>query len=377
MVRYEGEPSFQGGDKVNFNVAFNHFENSSQTDGIIMTIEPEVGPITNDDGIGREVVQIINNAEINSEGVFYTDSNGLDMQKRVFGKQPTFNLQPDKYDVIPASYYPVNGVIYIQDDNSYRMTLLTEKTEGGVSRYGGMIETMVHRRTVLDNSGADDNRGVGEALNELGPDGLGLRIKPQYHIIIENAKKVSDATARVRNYNIDYRPLVMLGAVNSTKSFNLKKQVQDSENINDALNLPNGLKFFLDYRSDSDYYLMRFHNISEKSIKLSKEQLISILKTGGKAEFLDIQITEMSLSNIETLSEMQKRKYDWKTEESIKKLDKEVARFGVALRRLLSKSKVTSDDDSFLIEKYDFRTFRLKIAAKETPTNTKFDQITK
>ena len=29
---------------------------------------------------------------------------------------------------------------------------LTEKTEGGISRYGGMIETMVHRRTVLDAS---------------------------------------------------------------------------------------------------------------------------------------------------------------------------------------------------------------------------------
>merc|ERR1712151_1220990 len=131
IVRFEGEASWEKGDSVSFMVAFNHYENADHKDGLIMTVEPEVGPIHTDDGIGREVVQIITNERISSNGEFYTDSNGLDMQKRVYGKAETFEIKPDKYDSIPASYYPVNGVIYIQDANT-RMTLMTEKTEGGV-----------------------------------------------------------------------------------------------------------------------------------------------------------------------------------------------------------------------------------------------------
>jgi len=310
IARFEGEASWQGGEKVNFNVAFNHYENSANKNSLTMTIEPEVGPVPTEDGIGREVVQIITNEQIGNEGVFYTDSNGLDMQKRVYGKAETFEIQPDKYDTIPASYYPVNGVIYIQDKKT-RMTLLTEKTEGGVSRYNGMIETMVHRRTV-----EDDSRGVGEPLNEQGPDSKGLRVRPQYHLILENSTSVSDETARVRNNNIDYRPLVMFGSVNNVQKF-LTTPKQD----NTTFDLPTGLKFFLDYRSDGDYYLMRFHNISEKTFNLTKDQLVSILKQGSKNANISYEIQEMSTSNIETMSVMQARKFDWKTEESIKALN--------------------------------------------------------
>ena len=83
----------------------------------------------------------------------------------------------------------------------------------------------------------------------------------------------------------------------------------------------------------------------------------------------------MSLSNIESLEEMKKRKYDWKTEESIEKLDKAIGKF--VPRRLLSKSRMTSgDDDSFKVEQYDVRTFRLKISDQKV-MNKKFDQIYK
>lgn len=174
-----------------------------------------------------------------------------------------------------------------------------------------MIETMVHRRTV-----EDDSRGVGEPLNEQGPDSKGLRVRPQYHLILENSTSVSDETARVRNNNIDYRPLVMFGSVNNVQKF-LTTPKQD----NTTFDLPTGLKFFLDYRSDGDYYLMRFHNISEKTFNLTKDQLVSILKQGSKNANISYEIQEMSTSNIETMSVMQARKFDWKTEESIKALN--------------------------------------------------------
>jgi len=263
LARFEG-------DYANCTIGFNHYESEKFNEGILMTIEPEIGDITIGDGKGREVVQLLTHSEIENNGVFYTDSNGLDMQKRRYGKQDTFDITPDKYDLIPSSYYPVNAAIYVEDDTIGRMTVLTDRTEGGTSRNNGQIETMMHRRTVLDKNGGDDNKGVGEALNEKGPDGAGLKIRPLYHVIIEAPTSASKAMANVRNFNIDYRPMVMYGLVKHTESFTgFNKNNSVGVDLGKNVSLPEGLKLFLDYKPNGDYYLMRLHNISERKMSLS------------------------------------------------------------------------------------------------------------
>ena len=54
-----------------------------------------------------------------NQKVFYTDSNGLEMQKRVLNFRPTWDLE-DNYkesnENVTANYYPVNSAISMKDE---------------------------------------------------------------------------------------------------------------------------------------------------------------------------------------------------------------------------------------------------------------------
>ena len=45
------------------------------------------------DGIGKEVVIEFKAVDIDNNGTFYTDSNGMEMQKRVRNFRPTWDLE--------------------------------------------------------------------------------------------------------------------------------------------------------------------------------------------------------------------------------------------------------------------------------------------
>lgn len=47
---------------------------------------------------------------------------------------------------IAPNYYPVTSAIYIEDvDTKYRMTVLVDRSEGGISFNNGEIELMIQR----------------------------------------------------------------------------------------------------------------------------------------------------------------------------------------------------------------------------------------
>lgn len=55
-------------------------------------------------------------ADIDNEGVFYTDSNALEMQKRVLNYRPTWNLTTKSGGLnITANMYPINSAISMID----------------------------------------------------------------------------------------------------------------------------------------------------------------------------------------------------------------------------------------------------------------------
>jgi hypothetical protein len=66
-----------------------------------------------DPQIGHEITVNFIAPEINNKGVFFTDSNGLAMQKRVLNFQPTWNLTTEPWLNITANYYPVGSAIAI------------------------------------------------------------------------------------------------------------------------------------------------------------------------------------------------------------------------------------------------------------------------
>ncbi|RZF46632.1 hypothetical protein LSTR_LSTR014959 [Laodelphax striatellus] len=124
-----------------------------------------IGPIPIYDNIGKEII-VRYDTDIKSDKVFYTDSNGREMLKRVRDFRPTWQLQLT--EKISGNYYPVTSKITIKDDKN-QFSVLTDRAQGGSSLKDGQIELMVHRRLLHD-----DAFGVGEALNETAFGGIGL-----------------------------------------------------------------------------------------------------------------------------------------------------------------------------------------------------------
>jgi hypothetical protein len=122
-----------------------------------LEIEYTVGPIPVDDGRGKEIVTRLS-SNIDSSGIFYTDSNGREFMERKRNYRPTWDL--NVYEPVAGNYYPVNAAIYIED-SSAGLAVATDRTQGGSSLVDGSIELMVQRRTLVD-----DSRGVAEPMNE-------------------------------------------------------------------------------------------------------------------------------------------------------------------------------------------------------------------
>lgn len=99
-----------------------------------------VGPIeVAEDNIAKEVVSRFT-TNINSESVFYTDSNGRDMMKRRRDVRETWDIE--LFEEISGNYYPITTRIAIEDEN-YRLAVFTDRAEGGSSLIDGTVELMV------------------------------------------------------------------------------------------------------------------------------------------------------------------------------------------------------------------------------------------
>lgn len=98
-----------------------------------------VGPIPTSDNTGREIISRFD-TDIESNGIFYTDSNGREMVQRRRNHRDTWNLT--LLEPVSGNYYPVTTKIAIEDDTR-RFALLTDRAQGGSSIDDGSIELMV------------------------------------------------------------------------------------------------------------------------------------------------------------------------------------------------------------------------------------------
>ncbi|CAG12505.1 unnamed protein product, partial [Tetraodon nigroviridis] len=132
-------------------------------------LEWTVGPLPVDDNLGKEVITRLDTS-ISTAQYFYTDSNGREVLQRKTDFRPTWHLEQS--EPIAGNYYPINSRAFIKDDVD-QLTVVTDRSQGGASIYNGSLEIMLHRRLLYD-----DNRGVGEPLNEVSdifPEGLVVR----------------------------------------------------------------------------------------------------------------------------------------------------------------------------------------------------------
>ncbi|XP_015589369.1 lysosomal alpha-mannosidase isoform X1 [Cephus cinctus] len=142
-----------------------------------------VGPIPVGEHIGKEVITKYS-SNLKTNKIFYTDSNGREMIKRIRDFRPTWDVKIA--EPVSGNYYPVTSKIFINDKKrSLKLSVLTDRSEGGTSLRDGEIELMVHRRLL-----SDDAFGVGEPLNEEAF-GTGLETRGQHYVIGGRASDVS------------------------------------------------------------------------------------------------------------------------------------------------------------------------------------------
>ncbi|XP_034247479.1 lysosomal alpha-mannosidase-like isoform X2 [Thrips palmi] len=118
-----------------------------------------VGPVPVDDLVGKEVISRIS-TNLDTKGVFYTDSNGREMLKRQRNFRPTWKVMIS--EPVAGNYYPVTSKISVRDPvKKQSVAVIVDRAQGGSSLQDGEMELMVHRRLLHD-----DAFGVDEALNE-------------------------------------------------------------------------------------------------------------------------------------------------------------------------------------------------------------------
>lgn len=134
---------------------------------------------------GKEVIAKWHFDGIDSEDVFYTDSNGLEMQERKRDARPDWTMTSNM--TVSNNYYPVSSAIAIRGKTSgAQVTVMNERAQGGTSLASGTIELMQHRRLLCM-----DSLNINEALNETQADGRGIAVNTRYFVSFSNANITS------------------------------------------------------------------------------------------------------------------------------------------------------------------------------------------
>jgi len=167
----------------------------SETFQEIIEFEVELNPVpVHDDLQGKDVIVTWKMFDgFNANKTFWTDSNGLEMQERHFSKfqhkMDFFKNQSLTFNDIGGNYYPVPFAISMRDfskSSNLQVTVMNDRAQGGSADLhdSSTIELMQNRVLIVD-----DQKGVGEVLNETEADQQGLRITAKYYMQIFDTVK--------------------------------------------------------------------------------------------------------------------------------------------------------------------------------------------
>lgn len=246
-----------------------------------------VGPIPVDDNLGKEIVTIFQ-SDISNNGVFYTDSNGREMLRREKDWREDFT--PDLSEQpVSGNYYPVTSRIALQD-NSRRMTLLNDRSQGGTSLQNGRLEMMLHRRHLFrDGSGAD------EAINEQ-QYGKGLIARGKLYLSLSAVEDEPTALERIAEKKI-HLPFWKFFSKDSVKE--VKQSLPDFNDFPESVHLLTLEPF------SKDEILFRVENFLDQTegsvISFNIRSIFDML--GGQS------IRETTLDGNMALSDMKRLKF--------------------------------------------------------------------
>ncbi|EGG20517.1 alpha-mannosidase [Cavenderia fasciculata] len=269
-------------------------------DGVpYLEIEETVGPIDISDGIGKEVITQWNTS-LNTKQTWWTDSNGQEMQERVYNFRDTWDLNVTQ--PVSDNYVPINAISYIQDtEKNLQLTFVVDRSRGGASLGNGELEMMLHRRTLLD-----DWRGVGEPMNESTQIVTTTRVI--FHPINDQVQSYYRYFAQELQHPI--YPTFTQSNMDASVWNNLYSGTYSPL----TTDLPYGLKVqSLQWVDDTqDTIVLRLENIFQVDGIDTYDPVVINFDIAGMFSYLNVtSVTEMTLSSVAKLSSV--NRLQWQT----------------------------------------------------------------
>jgi len=336
---------------------------------------------------GFEVVPNFRVLDFKNNGTFYTDSNGLEMQKRVLNYRPTWDLQLNyklAFENVTANYYPINSAISVKESSAdatskRQFTVMNDRPQGGSALYDGTIEFMQNRRMA-----ADDGKGVVEVLNETNADGQGIRVPATYYAQVFDAsvrpslqRLVQQKTDSPAQYFFSFEhpdpvskeaPELDASPLNAGMASSLSSDLK-AAGIEDTVKLilvPKGRnRLAVRLENIADLY-DKEGKTHQVDIKMALSALWKEANAGGDAQLQDVIYEETSLSGNMPVKEMWARKIKWTTAAG-------GDQFKAANADFTSISS-TSSSSLVALEPQRIRVFRVEFVPKSAKGNTLFMQ---
>lgn len=274
--------------------AIQKFNLKQKADDLYLGVQTWLNSISIEDGYGKEIV-VAYESDIVSNGIFYTDTNGMRTIRRTWNERPTWSLN---YTNEPQSsnYYPIGSAIYYEN-NGKRLTVSVDRAEGAtVPLYNSTswIEVMIHRRLLMD-----DYRGLSEALNETEPSdpNVGLRVIVDHQLLYNN-----NSTEQRVSQKVLTEPLQLFFAATKLKTFGTVKTYQAPGSI------PANYKVIMRPVTAREAVVRVENFYTAGSFDLG-----GLMSSYGKA----FNITELGLSENQSMASVVSKQLVWNTTTSV------------------------------------------------------------
>lgn len=236
---------------------------------------------------GRELVLQFNTNLKNSRTI-YSDTNGLEQQKRVMNLAFTMPVS--------GNFYPCVARAYIEDDKEdLRLSVLVDRAHGVSSLDDGRMEIMVKRRTT-----GDDGYGVSEPLTEND------QVKEKFWLVL--GKKEQSTIYKQYDVLMTHFPVQFFATSEDNSRINgyyssllaeLPPQIQ--------------LLNFQLAGVDDKTFILRLHHIYEKDESVENSVPVDVDLSKIFKDFEIVDYEEMILSGQFNKEQVEKERMKWMT----------------------------------------------------------------
>ena len=284
--------------------------------------EVQMLEIPNTDNKGCEVVAKWSFDGIDNQDVFYTDSNGLEMQKRVRDFRPDYTL--DTKMKVNDNYYPINSAIAMRDTSkNLQVTVMNHHSQGGGVIQTGQIELMQNRRLFHD-----DWKGVDENLDETQPDGRGIAVNTKYYVTftdLNSQKSVQRSTQLRTDEPLQYFYTSNFSMNEAVTNEGVSAARESLAKLGNQLTDFDGELKLHQFALARNEVLLRLENLADlydgpapevtPTFDLQEYAMALYSSANGGAAPASVSIVERTLSNNQDMATMKANKFKWTSED--------------------------------------------------------------